>query len=284
MAVMKPIEFLPEFNQTQDLYKKVCEMMDYVIENHETESSPIINKYKDYFSLDEVYIRQLIAEKGYGYIVDAAILDTESLANIYSYLAIIHLLKGTETGLELVLKLLKYDYEQIVWWKKDPQGIPNTFDLNLNLDLTDFNSEKIFNLRKFTRFYVYPIMDLFLNLSFDMAALEITVAGFVEQDYSSLGYLAAFYINFAGFIDQEFGNIVAHALPATDRTETSFTANWTAYDNAIEYFLDVYTDPDDPEGSMIINNLNVGNVTSYPVTGLINPDSSYYYVVRVNLP
>jgi phosphodiesterase/alkaline phosphatase D-like protein len=68
---------------------------------------------------------------------------------------------------------------------------------------------------------------------------------------------------------------------------TTFTANWNASTsgNATTYYLDVSTDPSFGAGNFLsgYNSKNVGNVTSYTVTGLVSGWSgttTYYYRVR----
>ena len=60
---------------------------------------------------------------------------------------------------------------------------------------------------------------------------------------------------------------------------TSISANWAASANATAYLLDVATD--NTFASLVINNLNVGNVTTYSVTGL-TAGTTYFYRVRAN--
>lgn len=67
------------------------------------------------------------------------------------------------------------------------------------------------------------------------------------------------------------------ALSATGITSTQFTANWTNVPGATAYFIDVSTNS--AFSSFVINNLNVGNVTTYNVTGL-SCGITYYYRVR----
>jgi hypothetical protein len=69
------------------------------------------------------------------------------------------------------------------------------------------------------------------------------------------------------------------AIAATGATQSQFTANWNATTEAASYRLDVSTD--NTFSSMVTgyNNLNVGNVTTYNITGLIC-NTSYYYRVR----
>ncbi len=68
---------------------------------------------------------------------------------------------------------------------------------------------------------------------------------------------------------------------ATSVQTTGFTANWTASSGATKYYLDVATDSGFTSLVTGFNNLDVGNVTSYAVTGL-TPATTYYYRVRAN--
>ncbi|MCX7861620.1 MAG: fibronectin type III domain-containing protein, partial [Bacteroidales bacterium] len=69
------------------------------------------------------------------------------------------------------------------------------------------------------------------------------------------------------------------ANSASNIQQTSFTANWTASSGATGYYLDVATDNSFTTFVSGYNNLNVGNVTSYAVTGL-TCNTTYYYRVR----
>ena len=69
------------------------------------------------------------------------------------------------------------------------------------------------------------------------------------------------------------------ANAATGVTNTAFTANWSSASGATGYQLDVSTD--NAFGSYVsgYQNLDVGNVVSWSVTGL-SPVTTYYYRVR----
>ncbi len=60
---------------------------------------------------------------------------------------------------------------------------------------------------------------------------------------------------------------------------TGFTANWNAVANATNYYIDVATDNAFANILPGYNNVNVGNVLFYTVSGL-NPSQTYYYRVR----
>jgi phosphodiesterase/alkaline phosphatase D-like protein len=66
---------------------------------------------------------------------------------------------------------------------------------------------------------------------------------------------------------------------ATNVTFSSFSANWAAVTGAIDYRLDVSTSSSFTTFVPGYQDLHVGNVTTYPVTGL-NPSTYYYYRVR----
>jgi len=68
------------------------------------------------------------------------------------------------------------------------------------------------------------------------------------------------------------------ASAATNITATAFNANWTASAGATTYYLDVNTNSSFT-GTWILNNQNVGNVTTYSVSGL-SCNTTYYYRVR----
>jgi hypothetical protein len=66
---------------------------------------------------------------------------------------------------------------------------------------------------------------------------------------------------------------------ATNVTFNSFTAHWGSVNGVTAYLLDVATDSSFVNYVPGYQNLDVGNVTSYNVTGL-SPNTTYYYRVR----
>ena len=72
-----------------------------------------------------------------------------------------------------------------------------------------------------------------------------------------------------------------NAQNATDVTVSSFTANWNNVNGAIDYRLDVSTNNNFTTYVPGYQDLDVGNVTSFPVTGL-SAGTHYHYGVRAN--
>lgn len=68
-------------------------------------------------------------------------------------------------------------------------------------------------------------------------------------------------------------------LNASDITATSFTANWYFNENTTGFYLSVATDIDFLSLVTGYNNLDVGNVGAYSITGLL-PHTIYYYMIR----
>jgi phosphodiesterase/alkaline phosphatase D-like protein len=69
------------------------------------------------------------------------------------------------------------------------------------------------------------------------------------------------------------------AQSATNVTASSFTANWRSVSGAIDYRLDVSTSSSFTTYVPGYQDLSVGNIISFPVTGL-SAHTTYYYRVR----
>lgn len=82
---------------------------------------------------------------------------------------------------------------------------------------------------------------------------------------------------------ESYAMVVPTPVTATSITANSFRANWTAptAGTVSAYYLTVATDTAFTSILPSYNNLNVGTVTSYNVTGL-SDNTNYYYRVRAN--
>jgi len=68
------------------------------------------------------------------------------------------------------------------------------------------------------------------------------------------------------------------ALQASLITQTSFVANWRISSGALGYFLDISTNENFT--TLLISNVNVGNITSFTIISGIVQNTNYYYRVR----
>lgn len=109
-----------------------------------------------------------------------------------------------------------------------------------------------------------------------------------ERVQVRIGYKQLIPLLFSGFLKKvklTFNGWVVEAPPpptansATNVTTSSFTANWNSSTSATGYRLDVSTSSTFSTFVTGYNNRDVGNVTSYPVTGL-NANTQYYYRLR----
>lgn len=139
--------FLPEINQTQDLYLQSKDLLTLVLSENKDIEKNIENKFKDFYQLDDVFLKNIIKEKGYDYISEAKIISQSTLANIYAYLKIIHLLKGTRKGLRLVLDLLGYPYLEKLWYETTFENSVKTWQNNKQILLGSYIKPTVSNNR-----------------------------------------------------------------------------------------------------------------------------------------
>lgn len=178
---MKPtIDYLPQWHSEpdQELYHKLCEVLDKVVSKTELNIAGLRNKYLDYSSLNKDLTQMMIKEMGYEYITEALSLSEEDLQTILGYLGVIHAFKGTRPGFELCLQLMGAKYEITEWWEANPTRTPDTFSLVIDLNLSGMKKDTMVKFRDFVRQYVYPVMDAIeYTFSSILADLSIRMGG-----------------------------------------------------------------------------------------------------------
>ena len=110
-------KYLPPELQKNEYFIKQCSLIDALLSDsseyfaHERlQLQNSIDKYRDYRNLDDSSLHQLVQEFGFQYIIDVLELPESKLKNVVAYLSLINTLKGSKTGLELVLSLLGFEY------------------------------------------------------------------------------------------------------------------------------------------------------------------------------
>ena len=187
---------LPYNNRIQELNKQFTDIFNFLIQlesenpdSFEKVLQSITNKYIDYFDLSDDIIYELISESGYDYIIDLDLnLGTSELSTFYSYLKLIHLMKDTRPGLEFVLQLLGYESKIVEWWEMPnvtglSYGDSNTFDLVIKLvNQPTLTTNQIAKIRKFVRFYVYPVLRYIVqDILSEFGSIGLGVGGLVDN-------------------------------------------------------------------------------------------------------
>ena len=114
--------FLPEYWSETPLYgEKIIPLLDYILSTDFTQADKLANafytmenKYKNTADLPISAIEAIIEESGYSYVKDLLGDDETSIRLLVYLLVLIHQLKGSKRGIEVVLNLLKRDNSAMV--------------------------------------------------------------------------------------------------------------------------------------------------------------------------
>lgn len=123
----------------------------------------IWNKYTHPEDMTVESIKSLIRELGYGYILDLLSTSNDSLERTLFLLPLIHYLKDTKVGLEIVLSLLQSDDKPVntkvtVWHEANPVLEEDTFLIESDINLATVDSKFFEKFDTFIRKYVYPTL------------------------------------------------------------------------------------------------------------------------------
>lgn len=156
-------DFIARYKQNTELWAKINEMVQYIVDNANTDLDPVRNKYRNPAALDNETIKQIIVENGYGYIRD--VMDTLNGFDfdvMISFVDLIGNLKGTRRGMELVLRLMGFDSIIKEWWQNDTrEAEPWSYEIIVIMD-TSFVVD-VYNtldkLKIFSENYVLAMID-----------------------------------------------------------------------------------------------------------------------------
>ncbi len=175
--------FIPRRLYQEALNVEAFKAIDYLLNEELPNINDVKYKHIDRSKLQTAALYSYVYETGYSYVADIFDLTDEDLVILTGYLKLIHFLKGTRNGLELVFKLLKMNYELVEWWEKDPKDEPDTYDLTVDLNLTGAKSNSLSLLSIFLREYVYPIVkNLVFIYTAELVHMACAVAGFSDQE------------------------------------------------------------------------------------------------------
>lgn len=115
--------FLPEYWGSTPLYgEKIIPLIDYILSTDFSQADKLANafytienKYKNTGDLPIDYIKAIIEESGYEYVLKLLGNDEDSIKMLVYLLVLIHQLKGTGLGIEMVLNLLNTESDPMIF-------------------------------------------------------------------------------------------------------------------------------------------------------------------------
>lgn len=163
--------YLPKYWAQTPLYaEKIIPLLDHLLSVESPYADKLAFAYYDiwnkYTSPEEMTsesIRALIHELGYGYILDLLSTSDDSLDKILFLLPLIHYLKDTKKGLEVVFSLLQADDKPVntkitVWHEANPVLEEDTFSVESDINLASVDANFFEKFDTFIRKYVYPTL------------------------------------------------------------------------------------------------------------------------------
>lgn len=197
--------YLPPNRLKEVTFWEFVVMMDYLILHEKVYFEDFYYKYKDISKVRTNSIKEIIAEQGFKYISDMLHLSRKEYETLAKYLAIINDLKGSLAGMEVIFNMLDIAYKMEEWWEKDPQGVPHTFDLQIEVDIQKVVNDMIVKLKSFVRQYVYPVIENFeITYKMNIAEMLIAMAGWIDIDLNTKIEKAPYLTYMGGFWDNEF--------------------------------------------------------------------------------
>ena len=173
-------KYIPEEFQGKELYLKLQEMLEFVINQSEDDFKDTIEKYREVSQLSEEAALATIGESGLSYISDLLnIIPTikgfgvsiipSTPQELLPYIYFINSFKGTKIGVETTLRLLKITgFELIEHWEftknviKADGKVLEKFEVKLEVPTENSAIIRAVlpQLTNFFRNYVYPIIIL----------------------------------------------------------------------------------------------------------------------------
>jgi hypothetical protein len=183
MSTKNLLKYLPEGVADYDLFVKMSEILQYLVDKFNEELADTENKYVGGTDSEEILDRVLF-EYGYSYVADLAdSLTTIDASLLLSLISLLHFKKGTQEGLSLILELLGFEAEITNWYEEVPVTEEHTYSININVDLSNVPDllTTLEKIKVFSENYVYPVLDKFeLTFTFQVAEGSTAHAGFTS--------------------------------------------------------------------------------------------------------
>lgn len=181
-------KFLPENLRDYELYPKISEMLEYILAGAVVELQDVKYKYQRPDLASEDVIKEIIQELGYQYIKD--VMDTINnfqFNTLLDFLSLIQLLKGSRTGLDLILKLLGFESVIEEWWEATPNKPPFTYEIIIIMDQNRVPNifKTLEKIQIFAEHYVYPkISNIDFRFQLSFAERNANFGGFFRLHYA----------------------------------------------------------------------------------------------------
>ncbi len=163
--------YLPKYWAQTPLYaEKLIPLLDHMLSVDSPYADKlalayfdILNKYTSPEEMTPESIKSLIRELGYGYILDLLSTSDSNLNNILFLLPLIHYLKDSKKGLEVVFSLLQSNDKPVntkvtTWYESNPVQEEDTFSVESDIDLATVDANFFEKFDTFIRKYVYPTL------------------------------------------------------------------------------------------------------------------------------
>ena len=195
----KSIEYLPEYLRENEFFRLVCDCVDWLFDEELLVEESLPSSKWNLDIQDIETLNSLSEELGLDYITSVLLLTKETLKSLLEHAFLLRYLKGSRAGLERVLELLGIAYTVTEWWEKSPPGDEFTFDLEVDLNLSQVKPDTVGKLLTFLRSYVYPLVNLVVKWCADFAELDAAfLGGEVSEERGAVGGINLFVQGFGG--------------------------------------------------------------------------------------
>jgi len=153
---MKSLNFLPKKLQEDELFIKVSELLDFIIQNNDDFINNVLKKYSNYEEVDVKGVEGTGNERGFDYILSLMGTTPDEKRKILYFIQLISILKDTKRGVLLISDILGASARVREWFETGGTTTPMTYELWWGIP-TGYNINLVAEkLLYFLENYVYP--------------------------------------------------------------------------------------------------------------------------------